>query len=231
MKVLGIDTSGYANAVGIIDGDTVLTDFIHEVRTDSLEKIVANIDRALKDSGLVLDDIDGIGVGLGPGSWTGIRIGVTVGKVLAYSTGKPVAGVPTLDALAFRAWGRNLPVCAVISMGTGDNVYAATYRVEEAAVHRTSDYYIGNIQGLEGITGEPTVIIGAEAEAYRHEIGEAGKAFIEVVCDVPHGAAVAALAAAHLKREDSDDVLGLTPLYLKESTARAFKNRYTGDMR
>ncbi|OGO06639.1 MAG: tRNA (adenosine(37)-N6)-threonylcarbamoyltransferase complex dimerization subunit type 1 TsaB, partial [Chloroflexi bacterium RBG_13_57_8] len=67
-------------------------------RTDSLEQIVANIDETLKGAGLALKEVDGIGVGLGPGSWTGIRVGVTVGKMLAFSAGRPVAGVPTLAA-------------------------------------------------------------------------------------------------------------------------------------
>jgi len=89
MIVLGIDTSAYANAVGISDGDKVLADSLYEARTDSLEQIVANIDATLKSAGLKLADIEGIGVGLGPGSWTGIRVGVTVGKMLAFGTGKP----------------------------------------------------------------------------------------------------------------------------------------------
>ncbi len=60
-----------------------------------------NIDSVLNSVGLTLAGVGGIGVGLGPGSWTGIRVGVTVGKMLAFAAGKPVAGVPTLEALAY----------------------------------------------------------------------------------------------------------------------------------
>ena len=76
---------------------------IFPARTDSLEQIVDNIDATFKSAGLTLKDVEGIGVGLGPGSWTGIKVGVTVGKMLAFSTGKPVAGMPTLEALAYAA--------------------------------------------------------------------------------------------------------------------------------
>ena len=90
MIVLGIDTSGYANAVGVADGERILADSIFPARTDSLEKIISNIDSVLKEANLCLEDVQGFGVGLGPGSWTGIKVGVTVAKILAYSAGKLV---------------------------------------------------------------------------------------------------------------------------------------------
>lgn len=119
MRVLGIDTSGYANAIGIVGDGQILADFTFEARADSLVKIVSNIDFALKSANLTLHDIQGLGVGLGPGSWTGIRVGVTVGKVLSYGTKKPVCGIPTLEALAYNAGNIQKLICAIISVGTG----------------------------------------------------------------------------------------------------------------
>ena len=110
MIVLGIDTSGYCNAVGVVDSDHVLAEFNYEARTDTLEKIFINIDDVLKKAGIALADIEGIGVGLGPGSWTGIRVGVTVGKMLAYGMKRPIAGIPTLEALAYNLRGETRPM-------------------------------------------------------------------------------------------------------------------------
>jgi len=232
MRVLGIDTSGYANAIGVIDGERILADFNFEAATDSLEKIVPNIDFALWSAGLTLEDIQGIGVGLGPGSWTGIRVGVTVGKILAYSAGKPVRGVPTLEALAYGARNEAALICPVISAGTRDTVYAAFYRAEDDSVTRTGEYYVGDVPGLSGMVSEDTVIVGLKAEAYgssiRRELGSS-KVSVRAVEAAPSGSAVARLAAGHLEQGDSDDVLSLTPLYLKESTARAFLGRYSGN--
>lgn len=229
MKVLGIDTSGYANAVGVADGGRVLTDFVFEARNDSLEKIVANIDSALKEAGLTLEDIEGFGVGLGPGSWTGIRVGVTVGKILAFSTGRPVAGIPTLEVLAYSARNRPGLICPVINAGTGDTVYAAFYRAENGTVMRAGEYYVGDISGLAGMVKEPVVIISSEAQTYRRLVGQAlgSSANIEAMEEAPRGSAVALLAAARLEHGEKDDVLSLAPLYLKESTARAMVNRYS----
>lgn len=229
MKVLGIDTSGYANAVGVVDGKRVLADLVFEAKTDSLEKIVANIDSALNEAGLTLDDIQGLGVGLGPGSWTGIRVGVTVGKILAYSAGKPVAGVSTLEVLACSARNTSTLICPIINAGTRDTVYAACYRRWNGNLDRLGDYYVGDVPGLASMIEEPLIVVSAEAETYSRKISQAtgfSGGSITAMRSVPRGAAVASLAAARLERGESDDFLALTPLYLKESTAKAFQGRH-----
>ena len=230
MKILGIDTSGYANAIGVIDGNRVLADFVFEARADSLEKIVANIDSILKEARLSLEDIQGFGVGLGPGSWTGIRVGVTVGKILAFSTDKPVCGVPTLEVLAYQT--RNIPalICPIIDAGARDTLYAAFYRNKNDAVSRVGEYYVGDIQGLSEMIKEPAVFVGAEAQTYCQLIGQtldSPDLGLKAIEDVPRGSTVALLAATRLERGENDDVLSLAPLYLKESTAKAFVNRYS----
>jgi len=226
MLVLGIDTSGYTNAVGVVDGDRILADHAYEARTDSLQQIVANIDAALKDAGLTLNDVEGIGVGLGPGSWTGIRVGVTVGKMLAFSAGKPVCGVPTLEVLAYEARNESYPVCAVISVGAGDAVYAACYIHENGVLERIGDYYVGDVKGLTGLLTDSTVLVGRGVKEYARLIGKESDLKLEAVEAVPGGAAVACLASRRFARGEKDDVLSLTPLYLKESTAKAFVNKY-----
>jgi len=226
MIVLGIDTSGYVNAVGVVDGDRVLADDIFPAQTDSLEQIVANIDTTLKKVGLPLARIDGFGVGLGPGSWTGIRVGVTVGKILAFSSKKPVCGVPTLEALAYSARGEAPQVCSVIAVGVGDAVYAGLYSPERDGVKRLGDYYIGDIKGLSTLITKPAVVVGAEAKKYTPLLWPASGMALKAVATLPSGAAVASLAGIRLARGESDDALSLAPLYLKESTARVFVNRY-----
>ena len=231
MKILGIDTSGYANAVGVISDRQVLADFVFEARNDSLEKIVTNVDFALKEAGLTLDDIDGFGVGLGPGSWTGIKVGVTVGKILAFSTDKPVAGVPTLEALAYNVGDISATVCPVIDAGTKNTIYAALYRVKDGTARRVSEYYIGDVPGLAEMVKAPVVFVGSGANSHRQLIGQlfdASSSNVRIIEGAPRGAVVARLAAIRLERGESNDTLSLEPLYLKESTAKAFLNRYSG---
>jgi len=230
MIVLGIDTSGYVNAVGVADGDRILADFTFPARTDSLEQIVDNIDTTLKSAGLILKDVDGIGVGLGPGSWTGIKVGVTVGKMLAFSAGKPVAGIPTLEALAYGARKESPIICAVIGAGIKEMVYAASYRSAGNGVVREGDYFTGDIRSLAALIKEPVVLAGSGAEKYRELIVNEHSSLKKKVWALevsPGGAAVACLAAGRLEEGKADDTLALTPLYLKESTARVFVNKYS----
>jgi len=227
MIVLGIDTSGYANAVGVVDGRKILADVTYEAKTDSLEQIVLNIDSTLQSSGLELQDVQGIGVGLGPGSWTGIRVGVTVGKMLAFSLGKPVCGVPTLEALAYSVRDESSPIYAIISAGTKDTVYAVCYRTSGDTVTRNGEYYVGDVRGLLNLVTEPAVLVGDGVQAYRISLGvDKSETVVRTIEATPSGAAIALLALRRLEQGQSDDVLSLTPLYLKESTAKAFVNRY-----
>ena len=229
MKVLGLDTSAYTNTIGIVGDGHVLADFSFEARTDTLEKIVTHIDIVLRESDLKLEDIEGFGVGLGPGSWTGTRVGVTVGKTLAFSTGKPICGVSTLEVLAHQAGKTEKAICPIISAGTRDTVYAAFYRRQNSALLRQGEYYVGDLFGLAKLIKEATVLIGTGIVDYLKVIGREidPSVTIEALEGTPKGASVALLALERFRRGKSDDVLSLAPLYLKESTARAFISRYT----
>jgi tRNA threonylcarbamoyladenosine biosynthesis protein TsaB len=232
MIVLGIDTSGYVNAVGIADGTRVLADVAFPARTDSLEQIVDNIDVTLKRTGLTLEEVRGIGVGLGPGSWTGIKVGVTVGKILAFSADKPVAGIPTLEALAYAARDKSPQVYAVISTGVGDTVYAARYSFKGNVPVQEEEYFTGSVKDLAHVIKWPVLMVGSDIKHYQGMILKENPSLKNKVKSLevrPSGAAVACLAAIRLEQGKKDEPLSLTPLYLKESTAKVFVNKYAKD--
>jgi len=248
MIVLGIDTTGYINAVGVIDGAPsgkdgvkVLSDNRFPARTDTLEQIVDNIDITLKQAGVSLKEVGGIGVGLGPGSWTGIKVGVTVGKMLAFSAGKPVAGIPTLDALAYQAktskmtldsaYNNDASVCSVIAAGVKDMVYAALYNVQGNEVVREGDYFAGDARKLGELVVDMVTLAGDCAEHYKDLILEKDASlgvFLDAIELQPSGASIASLATLRFGRGQYDNPLSLTPMYLKESTAKVFVNKYLG---
>ncbi len=227
MRVLGIDTSGYANAIGVVDGERVLADSVFETRNASLSQIMLNVDSVLREAKLSLEDIEGFGVGLGPGSWTGIRIGVTVGKMLAYCTGKSIKGISTLEVLAYHAREHRKLICPIVDAGAGGMIYAALYRGGNNEINQVSEYYVGDLLGLAGLIKEPAVLVAAGAQKYQSALSQLMKSdAVETLESVPSGASVALLATARLENGEHDDTLALAPLYLKESTARAFVNKY-----
>ena len=227
MRILGLDTSSHINAVGLISDDHVLGDFAWEAKNSSLQRIVSAIDFVLGSARLRIEDVDGFAVGIGPGSWTGVRIGLTVGKMLALSCNKPVCGVSSLDALA--SYGRNFSggICPIVDAGRG-MIYAALYRSRSGVVKRKGEYHTGSITGLlEKVQGR-TLFLGDAAHSHHDNIVAAlGKKaiFRSRAEDVLRGSAIASLAAGRLNNGESDDALALTPLYLRESAAQALLER------
>jgi len=228
MRVLGINTSSHINAIGLIDGNQILADLTWEAMDNSLQKIILNIDLVLKEKCLTLENVEGFAVGIGPGSWTGLRVGVTVGKILAYTTKKPICGISSLDVLAYQARDNTMLLCPLIDAGK-ETVYGAFYRSQEGTVFKVGDYYVGDIQGLLESTKEPILFLGKAALLYNYKIvGELGSlaSFGDEMEDVQKGSSIALLASPHFERGESNNALSLAPLYLKESAAQALLARH-----
>ena len=101
MKILAVDTSSSVASAAIVDGDKLICECVLNNKLTHSQTIMPIIDDIFKKSELTPFDIDIFAVSNGPGSFTGLRIGVTTVKGLAHATGKPVVGVNTLEALAY----------------------------------------------------------------------------------------------------------------------------------
>ena len=106
MKVLGIDTSTRTTAIGLIEDDEVLAEYNLRGRVSHSESVTDMIEEIFKKFEFSLDDIDLIAVGIGPGSFTGLRIGITIAKVLAFSLDKNLIGVSSLVANGMSDYGK-----------------------------------------------------------------------------------------------------------------------------
>jgi len=226
MRVLGIDTANPTNTIGLIDGDRMLADFAWEARDNSLQRIIINADLVLKRGGLTLAEIDGLAVGIGPGSWTGLRVGVTVAKTLASALSKPICGISSLEAMAYQARNTSVLLCPLIDAGR-KNVYAAFYRARGKTLAIEGDYYVGNIKGLAERVKEPALFLGKPAHLYRAAItSELGTlASFGSPSDTSSGCVVALLSLPRFAADAADDAFSLVPLYLGESLAQALLHR------
>lgn len=141
MRLLAIDTSTEYLTLAVMDGNKV-SGRIHKkaaMRHSSL--LVPMVDKVLEKSGLKIKDIDGFCIGAGPGSFTGLRIGVATVKAMAYSLNKPIAAVPTLDAIAENAKRFKGAICPVLD-ARKNKVYACLYRSDGRKVRRISKYLL-----------------------------------------------------------------------------------------
>jgi len=226
MKILSLDTSSATNVIGLTDNEHILADFSWEARDNSLERVIIHLDLVLKRGNTGLEDINGIAVGIGPGSWTGVRVGVTVAKTLAYAGNQPVCGVTSLQVMAFQARDSASLLVPLIDAGQ-NNVYAGFYRPSDRTVIRTGEYYAGDIEGLTASITEPALFLGKAAHLHRQTICKlvGSLASFGSPADIRSGCEFAWLALPRFERGDTDNALALAPLYLKESLAQALLRR------
>ena len=126
MKILAIDTTTNVLSVAVCEDRHVLTEYYIDHKRTHSQKLMPVIENLLSDTGIDINDIDGFAVATGPGSFTGIRIGLAAARTFAQATGKPVYPVTTLLGLAFNAEFTKKRVCTVIDARNG-NLYCGVY--------------------------------------------------------------------------------------------------------
>lgn len=219
MKILGIDTSTMMGAVGIVDGTEPVAELRTNISVTHSERLMLHIDGLLKSAMMSLSDMDGFAVSLGPGSFTGLRIGLAAVKGLAYATGKPVAGVGTLDVLA-----DNLPYCAhqvcPVLDARKKMVYAAIYSQPVGERMTVMEPSVMSPEELVVAIGTKTVFTGEGAKVYRELIAERlGEmaVFAPAIYGYPTGTAVALRGHVEIEAGRASDPFALLPLYIRKS--------------
>jgi tRNA threonylcarbamoyladenosine biosynthesis protein TsaB len=223
MKILGIDTSTSCGSLGLIEDDEVVAEYALFREETHSARLVPAIQALLKEAQLDLHKIDGMAVSLGPGSFTGLRVGLSTIKGLALAAEKPVAGVPTLDALA-----SNLPftpymICPILDARKGE-VYTALYKDGVGGqVERLTPYQVLPPDGLlEQLPPQETIFLGYGVEVYRELIEE--RLGEKALFAPPHlrflrGTTVAELGLQRFMHGEGDDIASLTPIYVRPSDA------------
>jgi tRNA threonylcarbamoyladenosine biosynthesis protein TsaB len=141
MKILALDTSTSHLTIAVLDGEKILASFHQRVDRNHSSMLIPMIDETLKKANTKLRDIGGFVIGIGPGSFTGLRIGVATVKGLAYSSGKPIVAVPTFDAVARNVIGFGGVICPVLD-ARKNKVYAAFYKSDKAGIKKISKYLL-----------------------------------------------------------------------------------------
>jgi len=214
MRVLAVETSTLAGGVALLDGDRIVGECLLDVRATHSERLMPAIDRTLSDAGWRIDDVGGLAVAVGPGSFTGLRIGLSTVKGLALARAIPIAAVPTLDAMAAGLPFASLPVCPVIEARRGE-VYASLYRWQGHAMRREWDWLALPPGDLAERFTEPVILLGDGAAAIRSpyaRLAPAARRMSSPSC-------VAQLGAERLARGEVVGVAALVPLYLRPSQA------------
>ncbi len=208
--------------VAILDGEAgLIAELRLNVKTTHSERLMTVIDHALVQSELNMDDIDVFSVAIGPGSFTGLRIGLSTVKGLSYSTGKPVVTVPTLKAFAWNFPFCEYPVCLMLD-ARKEEVYAAVFRWEEDGFRQdVEDMSVRPEELLKRLPGT-TLFAGEGALLYRDVISRVMKeraVMAPSVGMVPSPANVAMLGLSKAARGEFTGAAAATPLYIRKSEA------------
>ena len=216
MKILSVDSSAKTASVAVTDGTTLLSEcFVNAGLTHS-RTLMPMVDNALSQADLKIENIDAICVNAGPGSFTGIRIGVAAVKGLALATDKPCSGVSTLESIAYNFIDEDAIICAAMDARC-NQVYAALFNVENGIVSRIRDDYAVPICELaEEISklGKTVILAGDGAELCYNAMKDS-VSNIKLSAEFrryqrAYGAALAALA-----NNDFTDSSLLAPVYLR----------------
>ena len=221
MYILGIETATKTGGVSIVSENGVLAEYTLNIEVTHSERLMSTVDRVLKDTGFTLANIDGYGVSIGPGSFTGLRIGLSTIKGLAFTTGKPVAAVPTLKALAWNIPFPLYPVCPLLDARKKE-VYAGLYRHDGGNyIQEMSDTVISLAEMAGTITGD-VLFTGEGARLFAVDIKKifGGRAhFAPLSSSVPSAASIAEIALMMLKDGQQTDPDALVPMYIRRPEA------------
>lgn len=226
MYVLGIESATPVAAVAVAGPQGVLAErMVFNRRTHSVN-LLPMIKAALEESGVGRHGITGIAVSRGPGSFTGLRIGMSAAKALAQVLGVPVVGIPTLEVLAYPLAGQRSLVCPVLNARKNE-VYTAVYDCDGSALHcLAGPMAVRPVKLVEILLnlGGPVLFVGAGATVYRSDIkdglGELAR-FAPLAVDFPRGAAVAEMGLSAFRAGRGCDPAVLRPEYVRVSEAEA----------
>lgn len=228
MKILGIETATDLCGAAVVGGGKLLSQISLTTPHVHSEKLVPLIDESLRQAGTVIGELDGIAVSIGPGSFTGLRIGLSVAKGLCFASRKPLTAVGTLEAVAYDSWRREITHDAlhILSLidARRDELYAALYQISSGGLKEVIPPAAFRLEDIYGMTSDlqKLFVAGPGSEKFRKFIEKVetkrGSAYIIPVAGQSDASAagVAFLGAENLKRGKTESVDSLEPLYVKE---------------
>ncbi|MGQ9604118.1 MAG: tRNA (adenosine(37)-N6)-threonylcarbamoyltransferase complex dimerization subunit type 1 TsaB [bacterium] len=225
MLVLGIETSSAIGGFAIVDGEKLLVEIVAEMSASHVEKSISLISHLLNREGLEIDDLEGIAVSLGPGSFTGLRVGLSLAKGFCFGRKTPLVGVPTLDCIAnlLRPWEGKILVVRDARCG---EVFSCFYRGEGQRIQRLTEYLSLTPQSVIDMANsmeiERLIVTGDGLKLYRSQFEcllARGAVIAPQSLWLPRPGTLASMGASDLAAGEISDIDSIEPLYVRPSEA------------
>lgn len=221
MLILGIDTSTTTGGVALVSDERLIANYQLDVTMTHSARLFPAIDAIFRDAQLALNNLNGIAVAIGPGSFTGLRIGVAAAKSLAYLNKIPLIGISTLEALAYPFSSTYLFICPILDALRGE-VYAAGFQAQHGRLDRIFEDLVSPIPDLLSQLHLPCLFTGNGLTKHQQEIknilGEKA-IFVPLNLQIVLPSSIAELGLQKLAAGIQDDPLKLEPRYLRRPEA------------
>ncbi|TKJ31317.1 MAG: tRNA (adenosine(37)-N6)-threonylcarbamoyltransferase complex dimerization subunit type 1 TsaB [Chloroflexi bacterium B3_Chlor] len=215
--VLAIDTATEVAGVALYDPATgPRAESTWHTSMNHTVELMPTVVQMLERQGIAAERLDALAVALGPGSFTGLRIGLSVAKGLSFSLGIPIVGIPTLDVVAYAHYEQDFPICAIIQAGRG-RICAASYEKRGGKWQQTTDYRLVAVQELASRIDSQTLFCGEIDTSVRRELEEKLGSLVTIASpasSLRRAGYLAELGWRQLRARGGDDVASLEPLYL-----------------
>lgn len=224
MKLLGIDSSGMTASAAIVSGDILVAEFTVNNKQTHSQTLLPMIDQVVKMSGIGLEELDGIAVAAGPGSFTGLRIGSSTAKGMALALNKPIIPVPTLEGMAYRMAGFGGLICPLMD-ARRNQVYTGIYRMSGSRMECLLEQCAVDILDITAKVNElneNVVFLGDGVPVHRAVLEEKIKVsyqFAPLHLNRQSAASVAALGMIYMEEGKIEDAKDHKPIYLRQSQA------------
>ncbi|WP_461207422.1 tRNA (adenosine(37)-N6)-threonylcarbamoyltransferase complex dimerization subunit type 1 TsaB [Clostridium sp. DL1XJH146] len=225
MKIMAVDSSTASATCAIVDEGKLLGEVIYNDKKQHSVVLMNQIDLLLKNLNLSITDIDGFGVSLGPGSFTGLRIGMATIKGLSQGTNKPLKAISSLDALAYNLAYTEGIICPILD-ALRENVFTCLYKFENNKLVSLMDVSHYNIDELidyinTNYTKKKITFIGDGVAKYKDTLSSKMNniSFAPIHLNTVRASSLAELALEELKNGNEDDLFTISPIYLRKSQA------------
>lgn len=225
MKVLAIESSAITASVAIAEEDRLICEYTSNYKKTHSQTLMPMIEEITNMVELNLEDLDLIAVANGPGSFTGLRIGVATAKGLAHTLDIPIISVPTLDALAYNIGFCDKIICPLMD-ARRNQVYTALYSYENnnfTKIHEDIAVPIEEIINKIKEIGKQVIFVGdgisPNLEYIQNNLTKEEYVVAPINNNIQRGASVAALGLIFAKEGKSESYLNCKPVYLRKSQA------------
>jgi tRNA threonylcarbamoyladenosine biosynthesis protein TsaB len=222
MLVLGLETSTAQSSVCLATERGAVASASLARGQSHGEFLVPAVSFCLERAGVGVRDVNGVAVSLGPGLYTGMRVGIATAQMFAHARGLPVVGLASLDLVAFGVRHVRRLICSVLDARRGE-LFWAFYRSVPGGVQRTSEFRVGPPAKLAGeieSNAEDVLAVGDGALAQRTLLESAGADVASPLFAYPSAAALCELALPRFIREETQRAEDLRPVYLRMADTR-----------